>query len=1697
MRRRPPAKPAAALAATALALSLLAAGAADRTDASPHTKIDPELRAQFASEGTATFMVDLDGDLDLPRSSDGEGAYEALKANADAAQRPLADLLESEGTDYESYWVTNSLKVTADEDTAEDLAGFGRVERLRPEGAMTLDEPVSTSAADAPEGNAWGVEHIGADRAWDEFGATGEGVVVANIDSGVDYTHPSLIGNYRGANGDGTFDHEYNWFDPAGGCAGSPCDTSGHGTHVMGTIAGSDGIGVAPGATWMAAKGCESDTCSESSLVASAQWLIAPTDAAGENPRPDLAPDVVNNSWGGGRGVEWFPEILGAWEAAGIFVPFAAGNAANGQCSTVDSPGDNAGTYTVGAIDENGVIGGFSGRGPSMTEGKPDIAAPGIDVVSAVPGGGYAANTGTSMAAPHAAGAAALLWSAAPDLYRDRDATAAILGETAVNVDDTSCGGDAERNHVYGEGVLDVYEAVSAAPHGETGSLSATVTDGATGEPIADANLAVTGENDRTVATDDQGSADLRLSAGTYEIEAYAYGYERATTTVEVAADEEAAVELVLAAAEEASLSGTVTDAYGRPRAGAEVRLKNTPLEPATADAGGRFAFDEVAAGTYDLEASPGDPARCMGKAARTVDTADGETAVELPWRTDALGWSCRDTGYDWQRTGDDVALMGDEDAATVDLPFPVSFYGGEFDRIHLNTNGILNFSGPRVGDFENQGLGTATGPNGFIAPFWDDMAVGKHTEVSTGTSGAAGERTFTVTFGGLETADGEASVSFQVVFAEEGGFTVQYRDLDGRNAHGDNAVVGIEAPSGTVATAYSEHSADLFDGLAVHYDGPAEAAATTDFAAPRFDAETAERTLQTLEEAHGAETGETPAEEEPAEEPSEPSATARMDSDNGLARRLDLPEAGGQYQLNQYGTVARLDENGERVWRNGTEGIYEAWGVTPARPWDTGDPAYLIPQGLASVGPTAGDAEANAVVHDFTGDGVEDLVYIAYIGETPSFNVSVPGWDGLYAGTMVTLLDGATGELLWSDFAPKAETLEVVGDTLVVADNPVRSRYAAGAYRSKLYGYAFDGTGFDRAWTVEGQGEYGVWADLKALPDGRVAAADADALQEGTARLLVLDAATGETVWETEPENGIRELDVDEGRGGVIATEQTPFGPGLSYSVASYALADGERTEITRRHNAYASDLRVADVRKGKDAEYLVAEVLFDFNGAVAAAQERVVDGDGDQPVPSMTVKRSLGERGDGPLIVGTAVEGSRVVLNWASDDGRGRPGFREAGYSGGIGVFDAKKGRELWRKTGPAASPAYSTTEDGTVTTVAADHTAYTYRLKDGGLVDKRANLGDLSHLAATEVDGDGTADVIAGGRAHGLFAFDGTDIDDTPTVLWNTTLPGMVHDLKLGDVTGDGREEAVAATGEHIVVMDTATGEVVSQTALDGLVWNVELYDLDGDGAEDVLTGASRLTALTGSGERLWSYGGDEVVFSTVSADRDGVFATYGADENGTAAPAMVALDHGGREVWTDTPDDAKVGRAMLWNSVLADPAIPYADGHAVAVAWQSPVNTSTGRGNTVIEIRDARTGEIVLDHENGGEVTHIGFTATSEGLLQQRFYGLTVYDGTGAPADSSFTVQPWAAVETEEPDGRTVVAGSGRITVTDTETGESLSYSSELSIGSVAAVPGAGVVFGAFDQSTYDLVQNMQGSGYWSSDNGRRGLEVWTW
>jgi subtilisin family serine protease len=232
------------------------------------------------------------------------------------------------------------------------------------------------------------------------------------------------VNQYRGNNGNGTFTHDYNWFDPSRVCGNpslAPCDNNQHGSHTMGTMVGDDGgsnqVGVAPAAKWMAAKGCETNSCSDSALIGSAQFIACPTKTDGTAPDCTKSPDVVNNSWGGGGHDPWYVQYVQAWRAAGIIPVFSAGNNGSG-CNSMGSPGDYPNVIGIGATSISDVLASFSSKGPGQFNRalKPDFVAPGDNVRSSTNTSdtSYGLLSGTSMAAPHMVGSIALYLSAHP-----------------------------------------------------------------------------------------------------------------------------------------------------------------------------------------------------------------------------------------------------------------------------------------------------------------------------------------------------------------------------------------------------------------------------------------------------------------------------------------------------------------------------------------------------------------------------------------------------------------------------------------------------------------------------------------------------------------------------------------------------------------------------------------------------------------------------------------------------------------------------------------------------------------------------------------------------------------------------------------------------------------------------------------------------------------------------------------------------------------------------------------------------------------------------------------------------------------------------------------------------------------------------------------------------------------------------------
>jgi subtilisin family serine protease len=442
------------------------------------SKFEPGVLESLAS-GEKTVWVfmhekaDLSAALGMGEPDRGEFVHRTLRHVAERSQAGVRAELDYRGASYKSFWVVNAIRVTATEGLLMDIAERPEVEAIRADGAFHIP-PVRVEQAKQVDAIGWNITRVKAPRVWRAFADKGENIVVANIDTGVQYNHPALVQQYRGNLGGGNFNHNFNWYDPSNVCGGNgntPCDNVGHGTHTMGTMVGDDGnpgvnqIGMAPHAKWIACKGCETNSCSNSALLTCAQFILAPTDVNGNNPNAALRPHVVNNSWGGGGGDAWYSGMVNAWIASGIFPQFSNGNAGPG-CSSSGSPGDYVNSYSAGAFDVNDIIASFSSRGPSAFAGeiKPNIAAPGVQVRSSVPTNSYALFSGTSMASPHVAGAVALIWSHSPSVTRNVAATRVLLDDGAGDKFSSQCGGTTDDNNVWGEGILNALKSTQNAP---------------------------------------------------------------------------------------------------------------------------------------------------------------------------------------------------------------------------------------------------------------------------------------------------------------------------------------------------------------------------------------------------------------------------------------------------------------------------------------------------------------------------------------------------------------------------------------------------------------------------------------------------------------------------------------------------------------------------------------------------------------------------------------------------------------------------------------------------------------------------------------------------------------------------------------------------------------------------------------------------------------------------------------------------------------------------------------------------------------------------------------------------------------------------------------------------------------------------------------------------------------------------------
>jgi subtilisin family serine protease len=786
---------------------------AGSSEAAHLNKLSPglEVRLRSASaDESVTAVVFLReradiGTLDQElRNSGATRAYrhrviiEALRAAAERSQASwTADLdravAAKRASSYRFHWIVNAVVVRGSRDLLYELSQRPDVSYLDENLKPRLIEPVpqtesrGRSALDLNHGIPRGLRAINAPRVWRELGITGTGRLVANLDTGVDGSHPALAARWRGLSAP----RGQCWLDLEGSAV-TPTDGHGHGTHTMGTICGNstvsnDSVGVAPGAQWIACGAINQPASSEldNDILIAFQWFADPDSNA---LTIEDVPDVVSNSWGVSPSAGGYPWCFNFWndvivncEAAGVVVLFSAGNSGtSGLGSPATVALDSVTHFAVGAVDATNDtippynIASFSSRGPSAcppgTEIKPEVCAPGVDVYSCAPGANYVFMSGTSMACPHVAGIVALMRQVSPDA--DVREIKSVLMRSAVDQ------GDPGNDNTFGFGVVDAFAAVQMLVAGR-GFVTGIVNAQATGNPIAQAYLRVV-ETDRWSRASLLGRYFLSLPADSlWHVQFSAFSYLPLTLPFTVTLGDTIYQNVTLASAPNGTLAGSVL-AASIPVEHVALSLPATPLAPFYTDSVGLFSLPMPGDSTYALRVTYHDV-----QLDTLVSVAVGQTTLltlrlvsprVAPGGPDVYGYRSFDrydsiyaTRWDWVEIAPSLggpatrlSLEARDSSAFIAMPFPFRYYGRTFDSLTINENGWLAAGISHDHTFFNFPIPAASGPPAMLAALWDNLIYPDNAELCCWHDSVGGR--LIVEYHNLEYApSGPLGVDFQV----------------------------------------------------------------------------------------------------------------------------------------------------------------------------------------------------------------------------------------------------------------------------------------------------------------------------------------------------------------------------------------------------------------------------------------------------------------------------------------------------------------------------------------------------------------------------------------------------------------------------------------------------------------------------------------------------------------------------------------------------------------------------------------------------------------------------------------------------------------------------------------------------------------------------------------------------------------------
>ncbi|MFD4227466.1 FG-GAP-like repeat-containing protein [Streptomyces sp. NPDC058545] len=750
--------------------------------------------------------------------------------------------------------------------------------------------------------------------------------------------------------------------------------------------------------------------------------------------------------------------------------------------------------------------------------------------------------------------------------------------------------------------------------------------------------------------------------------------------------------------------------------------------------------------------------------------------------------------------------------------------------------------------------------------------------------------------------------------------------------------------------------------------------------------------------------------------------AKSTLEGVRGMGATVPVGKNGDYYSVNSMGYVQLHAADGSAKWARTSSSFYTDWQVKPLQPWRVEPYPAQILMGYNAVSPFAPNSDSGYSTGDLTGDGVPDLVFSAQVGTTPYPRAFTSPGSSLTTGTFVTVLDGKTGTTVWSKLYNHASMVTIVDGTLLVADAPRMSgdaKVPADATLT-LTGMRFS-SGSDgkltpaSTWTYDSkEARDANWGDIQDLGKGKIAVSwnlsKADGV-DARGRTLVLDTADGSVTWQTDSMLYNRKMRLDAGRKQIVAIEQSDATDAVHYEVASYDLKTGHRATLQSRDNVVPTALTVGDLGGKAGDEYAVAESSFDENYLVNASTVRVVNGDSADTLQwSNSIKRDDDDGNNGANTFGLSVVDGKLIMTGQDNDKFDVPENRGGTRYASVTVFSGK-GDVKWQSKGVAGTAMYqdiySDAQGTHLRLIDPAQNIRTFKLANGKAESVTPLQGDISHAESADLNKDGKNDLIMGGLSNGLWAYSGPSLVNgaKPEKLWQATLPGAVHDIEIGDVNGDGKDEIVVAADTATVVLNGRTGKTLA--TIDGggqYVRTATLADLNSDGEQDILVPTDALRAYYGDGHAIWTYNAPadagDVQFADPSVNDGRVYASYAsinAVDLTTPVTNAVALNaKTGKTRWSaapKAPDDAVDGiRTLIPNEgVFASKEIPYADGHAVVYVWDinAPLKldgTSMISPQNLFEIRDGRTGEVLHTWMSGGLWTHNSFFAKDGALYE---------------------------------------------------------------------------------------------------------------